>query len=387
MSRPEAVPPATSSEADDQVSNRPPLVSGVPSREGGTSGRAVQRNDQRRHPRLGAGLGAVRAAQGAAGRRERPLHRARRRRLLGHELLRRADRDSEHRPDRAAWRSVHAVPHHGALLADSLVPAERPQPHPQQHGLHHGGGDRIPERERDDPAGERIAVGDPRRAGLEHVHGRQVAPLPDRRDAPRLDAPQLADRPRLRALVRVPRRGDEPVVSRPRLRQPPRSPAEDACRGLPLQRGHHRQGDRVHPGRQGDRAGEAVLPLLRAGRLPCPAPRAEGVDRQVQGPLRHGLRGAARANAGEPEETRPRPGEHRSAADQPDRHPGHAHRTGRQAVPDDGLHAAVGLARRRREAAVRALRRGVRRLPRARRPPDRTAARLPRGRRSSSTTP
>ena len=49
------------------------------------------------------------------------------------------------------------------------------------------------------------ALGDPRRARLEHLHGRQVAPVPDRRDEPRGDAPQLAERPRLRALVRVPR--------------------------------------------------------------------------------------------------------------------------------------------------------------------------------------
>ena len=142
------------------------------------------------------------------------LHRARRRRLLRHELLRRPDRDAEHRQDRRRRRALHAVAHDGALLADPLVPADRAQPHPQQHGLHHRGGDRVPERERDDPAGERDAVGDPRRARLEHLHGRQVAPLPRGRDEPRLDAAQLADRPRLRALVRLPRRGDEPVVSR-----------------------------------------------------------------------------------------------------------------------------------------------------------------------------
>ena len=74
--------------------------------------------------------------------------------------------------------------------------------------------DRVPERERHDPARERDAVRDPRRARLEHLHGRQVAPVPRRRDEPRLDAAQLAERPRLRALVRVPRRRDEPVVSR-----------------------------------------------------------------------------------------------------------------------------------------------------------------------------
>ena len=67
-------------------------------------------------------------------------------------------------------------------------------------------------------------------------------------------AAQLADRPRLRALVRVPRRRDEPVVSRPRLRQPPGRPAEAAGGGLPPHRRHHRQGARVHPRREGGRA-------------------------------------------------------------------------------------------------------------------------------------
>ena len=56
--------------------------------------------------------------------------------------------------------------------------------------------------------------------------------------------------------------------------------------GLPPHRRPDRQGDRVHHGREGGRAGEAVLPLLRARRVPRAAPRPEGVDRQVQGPLR-----------------------------------------------------------------------------------------------------
>ena len=57
----------------------------------------------------------------------------------------------------------------------------------------------------------------------------------------------LAARARLRALLRLPRRRDEPVVSRPRLRQPSRRPAEAAGGGLPLLGRHHRQGDLVHP--------------------------------------------------------------------------------------------------------------------------------------------
>ncbi len=142
-----------------------------------------------------------------------------------HGLLRRADRDAQHRPARGRGSALHAVAHDGALLADPLVPAHRAQPHAQQHGLHHRGRDRLPERERHDPARERDAVGDPRRARLEHLLRGQVAPLPRGRDEPRLDAAELAERPRLRALLRLPRRRDEPVVSRPLLRQPPGRPA------------------------------------------------------------------------------------------------------------------------------------------------------------------
>ena len=324
--------------------------------------------------------------QGAGGRAQRRLHRARRRRLQRDELLRRPDRDAEHRQDRRRRRALHAVAHHGALLADALVPAHRPQPHAQLDGLHHRGGDRLPERQRHHPARERHALRDPRRARLEHLHGRQVAPLPDRRDEPGLAAPQLAVRPRLRALVRLPRRRDQPVVSRPGLRQPSGRPAEDAGRGLPPHRRHHRQGARVHQGRQGDRARQAVLPLLRARRLPRAAPRAQGVDRQVQGPVRHGLRGDARADAGPPEEDGPRAARHRAAADQPDRHDRDPQGPRRQAVPAHRRHQAVGLAVRRREGALLPHGRGLRGLPRARRPPHRAPARLPRVRPASART-
>ena len=138
--------------------------------------------------------------------------------------------------------------------------------------------------------------------------------------------------------------------------------------------------------REGGRAREAVLPVLRARRLPRAAPRPEGVDRQVQGPVRQGLRGDARGDAGPPEGARDRPGGHRAAADQPDRHARDPHGPGRQAVPAAGRHPAVGLAVGRREAAVRPDGRGVRRLPGPRRPPDRPAARLPRGDRQRENT-
>ena len=176
------------------------------------------------------------------------------------------------------------------------------------------------ERQRHHPAGERHAARDPRRAGLEHLHGRQVAPVPHRRDEPGLDPPQLADRARVRAVVRLPRRRDQPVVPGADLRQPPGRPAEDPGGGLPLRRGHHRQGDRVHHGRQGGRPRQAVLPVLRARRRPRPAPRPQGVDREVRRPLRRGLRGDARDHPGPADRDGHRPARHRAAADEPDRH-------------------------------------------------------------------
>ena len=61
------------------------------------------------------------------------------------------------------------------------------------------------------------------------------------------------------------------------------------------------------------------------GAAHAPHQVAEGVDRQVQGPLRHGLRGDARADPGPAEADGHRPGRHRAAAGQPDRHPGDPH--------------------------------------------------------------
>ena len=66
-----------------------------------------------------------------------------------------------------------------------------------------------------------MLLGDARRRGLQHVHGRQVAPVAERhRDGGRALRP-LAARPRFRALLRLPRRRHQPVVSRVGLRQPP----------------------------------------------------------------------------------------------------------------------------------------------------------------------
>ena len=152
---------------------------------------------------------------------------------------------------------------------------------------------------------------------------------------------------------------------------------------LPLHGRHHRQGARVHQGRQGDRARQTILPLLRARCLPRAAPRPEGMDRQVQGPVRHGLRGHARADAGQAEEARHRARRHRAAPDQPDRHARDRKRPGWHPVPGARLHPAMGFTERRREASLRADGRGIRRFSWPRRPSHRAPARLPRVHRSA----
>ena len=111
-------------------------------------------------------------------------------------------------------RALHAVAYDGVVLADALVSADRAQPHAQRHGVHHRGASGFPNANGVIPPENgqiQEILGD---AGLEHVHGRQVASVPGGRDEPRLVAAQLADGPGLRALLRVPRRRDQPVVSR-----------------------------------------------------------------------------------------------------------------------------------------------------------------------------
>ena len=76
--------------------------------------------------------------------------------------------------------------------------------------------------------------------------------------------PPLAARARVRALLRLPRRRDQPVVSGPHARQRPDPAAAHARGGLPPQRGPGRPGDQVRPRRARQRAREAVLHVLRA---------------------------------------------------------------------------------------------------------------------------
>ena len=83
------------------------------------------------------------------------------------------------------------------------------------------------------------------------------------------------------------------------------------------------------------RARQAVVPVVLSGREPRAAPRAAGVHRQVQGPLRRRLRGLPRVGAPADDRERDPARGHRADADQPD-DAGHVQR-GRRVRPWDSL--------------------------------------------------
>ena len=104
--------------------------------------------------------------------------------------------------------------------------------HSQRRRLDHGDGHRLSRLRRADAVRERHAERDLARRGLQHVLCRQVAPEPSRGQHARGSLPSLAGRTRLRALLRIPRRRDQPVVSGPHRGQPRGRTAQDARAGL-----------------------------------------------------------------------------------------------------------------------------------------------------------
>ena len=188
----------------------------------------------------------------------------------------------------AGWPQVHALPHDGAVLADPRRADDRPQPPPGRHGQHHRAGDRGARLHVDAPQHLRDVPGDPEAQRLRDRALRQVPRGSGLGDLARRPVRSLAvTGQRLRALLRLPRRRDEPVVPGALSRAPtPVEPWGTPEEGYHLLPRHDRRRDRLDPPAEDARARQAVHAVLRARRHARAAPRAPRMGRQVQGPVR-----------------------------------------------------------------------------------------------------
>ena len=265
--------------------------------------------------------------------------------------------DADVRAARRRRPEVHALPHHGAVLADACRAAERPESPHGGDGRHHGDrhlGTRIQLRasEHVRPAGR-----DAQAQRLLHGAVRQVPRGAGLADQPDGSVHRVAERGRrVRALLRLHRRGDEPVRAGAVRRHDTDRARPDAGRGLPPDRGPHRQDHRLGPPAEVTDAGPAVLRVLRARSDPRAASRGAGVVRKIQGPVRPGLGQGARRDVRPPAGAR-----------------GHSARRG--AHPAAGRDPRVGRHARLAEARAGAPDGGVRRLHGAYRSPHRPADR------------
>ena len=156
---------------------------------------------------------------------------------------------------------------------------------------------------------------------------------------------------------------------------PPATPEE----GYHLSRGPLRQGDRVHPRRQGDRPRQAVLHVPRlAGRRTLRTTSSRSGPTSTRAGSTRAMRRSGAEILERQKELGLLPDGHRALADQPARRAGR-HRPRRTALAAARHRSALGLAQRRRAAAVLPHGRGLRRLSLLHRRPARPGPRLPRG--------
>ena len=253
--------------------------------------------------------------------------------------------------------ALQPLPHHGAVRADTPGAVDRAQPPFGGNGLDHRDGDvrsgeQLAASEHqgavgDDPEVERLFDGAvrqvPRGAGVAVVADGSV-----RRVA--------VGWGRVRVVLRVHRWGEQSVGPGALRRHDTDRAAGDPRGGLPPDRGPRRPLRELDAPAEGVDAGQAVLRVLRPGRHACPPSRAQGLGRSVRRSVRRGVGRAARTHLRPPEGARVHPRRRRPA---------------RQARRDPG----VGRHARRAQAGTRPRDGGVRRVPRAHRPPRRAGDR------------
>ncbi len=264
-------------------------------------------------------------------------------------VVRRPGPDADVRGAGRQWPQIQRVQHDRALLADARGPHHRARPAHGAYRHHHGAQPRLSRLQFADAEERRHGRRNPARQRLQHRLVRQEPQRAGLAEQRRRAVRSLADRARLRLFLRLHRRRREPVGPDPvREHDPDRAQGETHRRGqgeLPSRRRSRRSGDPLDRAAAGAGPQQAVLRLLRPGRDPRPAPRAEGLDREVQGPVRSGLGQAARGDVRASEEARRDP-------------------AGYDLDAASGQHARLGLARCEAEGALRPHGGNLRRLPR-----------------------
>ncbi len=315
-------------------------------------------SDDLRREGPGHRVPADRAAAAARGRTERAGRAARRRRLRRVERVRRAVPDADRRAAGGGRAAVQPVPHHRAVRADPAGAADRPQP----------------------PLGRAWAASPrprPRRPGNSSLRPNTKAPLAMTLKLNGYSTAQFGKCHEVPVWQSSPMGpfdawpsggggfetfygfiGGENNQWDPALYDgtTPVEPPATAEEGYHLTEDLADHAVELGASAEGADAGQAVLRLLRPGRHARPAPRPEGVGRPVRGRVRRRLGRPARAHV--------RPAEGAGG------HPG-GRRADRAARRDPGL----GRHARRAQAGAGPADGGLRRVPRAHRPPRRPADR------------
>ena len=209
---------------------------------------------------------------------------------------------------------LHAVPLDRALLADAGGADHRPQPSLRRLRRHHRAVHRLSRATI--PSSARRT---PRSATILKQNGYATSWFGKNHNTPsfqystRRPVRPMAGRHGLRIFLRLHGRRDRPVDAVPLPQHDPDFPLGRQARLQPDHR-HGGRGHRPHEAAQRGGARQAVLRLLRARRHPRAAPADAGVDRQVQGQVRHGLERDARPDLRQPEAAWRDPGEHAADA-------------------------------------------------------------------------
>ena len=234
------------------------------------------------------------------------LHPGRRSGLRRHRCLRRRDSHAEPGPAGTRGHAADRLLREHDLLADALdgdVGHGQPSGGPRRDGCAARASDQKGQPGYEGYLNFRVAT--LARAaggrGLQHLHGRQVAPQRRRQGRDRAACARLQARVRIVRWRRAPGRlGLARTAARQLLGW-----RQGRARGRRLVHHArlHQEDDRLH--RAGSRRGQAVLRLHGLHRAALAVAGAEGIHREVQGLVRRRLRSAVREALGAPEGTGP----------------------------------------------------------------------------------